>query len=61
MPIGYAVAGPVADAIGVDTTLAIAAAFGIVPHLAILSVPSVRRLRRIDVVEGDPALPATAG
>ena len=47
MPVGYTVAGPLAEAIGVDATLALAAAFGIVPHLAILLVPSVRTLRRL--------------
>jgi MFS family permease len=47
MPVGYTVAGPLAEAIGVDATLALAAVFGIVPHLAILLVPSVRTLRRL--------------
>lgn len=48
MPIGFALAAPVAEAIGVDATLAIAAALAIVPHAAIVLVPSVRRLRRIE-------------
>lgn len=48
MPVGFALAGPLAEAIGVDATLALAAAFGIVPHLAILLVPSVRTLRRLE-------------
>jgi MFS family permease len=51
MPIGYTVAGPLADAVGIDAALAIAAASGIVPHLAILLVPSVRNLRRLDAVD----------
>lgn len=51
MPVGYAIAGPVADAIGIDTALVIFAALGIVPNLAILLVPSVRNLRRVDTVQ----------
>ena len=47
MPVGYTVAGPLAEAIGVDATLALAAAFGILPNLAILLVPSVRTVRRL--------------
>lgn len=52
MPVGFALAGPLAEAIGVDATLALAAAFGIVPHLAILLVPSVRTLRRLGPESG---------
>lgn len=48
MPIGYAIAGPLADVIGIDAALAIFAALGIIPNLAILLVPSVRHLRRLD-------------
>ena len=51
MPIGYALAGPLAEGIGIDAALAIAAAVGIVPHLAILLVPSVRNLRRLETVD----------
>ena len=54
MPIGFALAAPVAEAIGVDATLAIAAALAIVPHAAIVLVPSVRRLRRIEPAEREP-------
>jgi MFS family permease len=59
MPIGFALAGPVADAIGIDAALAVAAAVGIVPHLAILLVPSVRDLRRLDQVPEENEAPAT--
>jgi len=59
MPIGFALAGPFAEAVGVDAALAIAAAFGIVPHLAILLVPSVRDLRRLDTPASDQEAPGT--
>jgi len=59
MPIGFALAGPFADAVGVDAALAIAAAFGIVPHFAILLVPSVRDLRRLDTPASDQEAPGT--
>jgi MFS family permease len=52
MPLGYTAAGPLADAIGVDTTLLLAAGLGAAANLAVLLVPSVRALRR---VEGAPA------
>jgi MFS family permease len=51
MPVGYALAGPLADRIGIDAVLVLAAAFGIVPHLLIVLVPSVRNLRRLDSVD----------
>ena len=46
VPIGYAIAGPLADAIGVRATLWGAAAVGIAVTLAVLAVPAVRRLER---------------
>jgi MFS family permease len=52
-PLGFALAGPVADAIGVSKTLWISAAWIVVSTLATLAVPSVRELRRR---EGVPAL-----
>ena len=55
MPAGYIVAGPLAEAIGVTETLVLAAALGIVSHLGILLVPSVRTMRRPDVA--DPVEP----
>lgn len=45
MPIGYAIAGPVAEAIGDHLTLALAAAWAAVSSVAIAAVPSVRNLR----------------
>lgn len=47
MPVGYAIAGPAADAIGIDTTLWITAAVLLGSNLAIVLVPSVRRIERL--------------
>jgi predicted MFS family arabinose efflux permease len=46
VPIGYAVAGPIADAIGVRATLWGAAAIGVAVTLAVLLVRDVRTLER---------------
>ena len=46
VPLGYAIAGPLADAVGVRATLWGAAAVGIVVTLAVLAVPGVRNLER---------------
>jgi MFS family permease len=57
MPLGYTVAGPLADTIGLDTTLVLAAALGASANLAILLVPAVRHLRRVDgptFADGEP-------
>jgi MFS family permease len=45
-PVGYALAGPAADRVGVDSTLLVAAAVGAAASAGILAVPSVRNLRR---------------
>lgn len=45
LPIGMAIAGPIADLIGVSTTLWIAASFTVVSASTLLAVPSVTRLR----------------
>jgi MFS family permease len=45
LPAGYAVAGPVADMIGISTSLWIGAAWIVVTTIAVLSVPSVRNFR----------------
>ncbi|MBV9662217.1 MAG: MFS transporter [Acidimicrobiales bacterium] len=44
LPVGYALAGPVANAIGVRTTLYAAAVLMAVEVLCVLAVPSVRQL-----------------
>lgn len=46
VPLGYAIAGPLADAVGVRATLWGAAAIGIAVTLAVLAVPGVRNLER---------------
>jgi MFS family permease len=46
VPLGYAIAGPVADAVGVRATLWGAATIGVVVTLAALAVPGVRNLER---------------
>ena len=56
VPIGYAVVGPVADAIGTRETLLLAAALSLLATLAVLASRDVRTLRR----RVPPAEPATA-
>lgn len=46
MPVGMAVAGPVAAAVGIHTTLAVMSGVGIAAALACLTLPSVRDLPR---------------
>lgn len=46
LPVGFALAGPVAEAIGVDTVLWFSAAWLLLSTTAIISLPSIRRLRR---------------
>ncbi len=57
LPAGYALAGPVADAIGTSATLWIGAAWIVVATVAVCSVPSVRDFRMRDT---PPSAPATA-
>lgn len=59
MPLGYVVAGPLAEAIGLDLTLALAAGIGAVANTSLLLVPSVRNLRRAEP-EPAPEKPALA-
>jgi MFS family permease len=56
MPLGYTVAGPLAEEIGVDATLVLAACLGATANLAILLVPSVRGLRRVEAPSPDGPL-----
>jgi hypothetical protein len=56
-PIAFAVVGPLAAAIGEDTTLILAAVIGVVANLAALLVPGIRNMRRL---EGDAAVPEGA-
>ena len=48
LPLGYALAGPVASAIGISTTLWIAAGWVVASTVAVIIVPSVRQLGRAD-------------
>ena len=45
LPAGYAIAGPVADTIGISTSLWIGSAWVVVTTIAVLCVPSVRNFR----------------
>ncbi len=56
MPVGTAVAGPVAAALGTQTTLLAMSAVGVACALTFLAVPEVRTLPR----RGDPAVEAAA-
>jgi MFS family permease len=66
MPLGYIVAGPLANAIGLNATLLLAAGLAAAANLGVLLVPSVRALRRVEpapaVAVGDeePGTPAPA-
>ena len=53
-PLGFILAGPVSNAIGISTTLWISAGYLIVSTLAVLLVPSIRNLRRLDEPEPEP-------
>jgi MFS family permease len=59
MPIGYAIAGPVGDAIGVSETLWLAGAIYLAGVLAILTVADVRQLRRTDPIVTPSPSPAS--
>jgi MFS family permease len=54
LPLGYAIAGPVAERIGVSTSLWIGAAWIVVTTIAVLCVPSVRNFRSPGT---EPSLP----
>lgn len=58
MPLGFALAGPVADRIGFDAALFAAAALSVVVHLAVLALPSARNLRRDEGVATPEPAPA---
>jgi MFS family permease len=55
MPLGFVLAGPVADQIGVSTTLWIGAVWCALSTAIVVAVPSIRALRRIEEPEGGPA------
>jgi MFS family permease len=51
LPLGLIAAGPVADQIGISTTLWISVAWAVLSTLTVLLVPSVRNLRRLEEPE----------
>jgi MFS family permease len=57
MPVGFTLAAPLADAVGVDTTLLLAAGLCALASAGILLVGDVRNLER---VEAEPSAGATA-
>ena len=63
LPLGLILAGPVSDAIGISTTLWISVGYLVVSTAAVLLVPSVRNLRRLDEPEPttEAVLPAITG
>jgi MFS family permease len=54
LPLGFVLAGPVSDAIGISTTLWIALAWALGSTAVVLLVPGVRNLRRLDEPEPEP-------
>ena len=49
MPLGMALAGPLADAIGVDTTLWLTVAIFVTGVAIVAAIPSVRAIRRPEI------------
>jgi MFS family permease len=58
-PIAFAAAGPVAAAVGARAVLGFGAAWGVFCTLALLAVPSVRRVTWIELESAQPAGQAT--
>ncbi|HET7854831.1 MAG TPA: MFS transporter [Gaiellaceae bacterium] len=54
LPLGFVLVGPVSDAIGISTTLWVSVAWAVLSTCAVLLVPSVRNLRRLDEPESEP-------
>jgi MFS family permease len=52
LPLGLVAAGPVSELIGISKTLWISVTWAVLSTLAVLLVPSVRNLRRLDEPEG---------
>jgi MFS family permease len=61
MPLGMAMCGPIADAVGLQATLLGMSAIGLAGALGWLAQPSVRRLRRPDLPPPDTPLREPAG
>ena len=54
LPLGLILAGPVSAVIGISATLWISVAFIVLSTFAVLLVPEVRNLRRLDLPEPEP-------
>jgi MFS family permease len=54
-PIGFAIAGPIAEAIGLSAALAAAAVWGVASTAVVLAVPGVRNLPRKEGLHVDAA------
>jgi predicted MFS family arabinose efflux permease len=61
MPLGLAVCGPIADAVGLQTTLLGMSAIGLAGALAWLAQPSVRRLGRPLLAASEESFPDPSG
>ncbi len=59
-PLAFAAVGPMSETIGVRETLLLAAGIGIAANLAVLTVPSVRHLRRLDAAAVRPGAAVAA-
>ena len=55
VPLGFVLAGPVSDQIGISTTLWISTAWCALSTAIVVAVPSIRKLRRLDEPEAGPA------
>ncbi|HET6380431.1 MAG TPA: MFS transporter [candidate division Zixibacteria bacterium] len=60
-PVALAAVGPMAEAVGLRETLLLAAGIGIASNLAVMLVPSVRRLERREGPAAAPPLGVAAG
>jgi predicted MFS family arabinose efflux permease len=55
MPLGFVLAGPVSDQIGISTTLWIGAVWCALSTAVVVAVPGIRNVRRIDAPEELPS------
>ncbi len=60
-PLAFAAVGPVSEQFGVEQTLVVCTALGLVANSVVLLVPSVRNLRRVDQSVADESMGAAAG
>ncbi len=61
LPLGFVLAGPVSNAIGISTTLWVSVGYLVASTLAVMLVPSVRNLRRLDEPEPEAILAKLPG